>query len=39
MAANLEVSGNGFSAEGEKYPLLEAVTRKQLVETVTDSEY
>jgi hypothetical protein len=27
-----------MSAEGEEYPLLEAVTRKRLVETVKDRE-
>jgi hypothetical protein len=30
---------NGMSAEAEEYPLLEAITRKRLVETVTDREY
>jgi hypothetical protein len=31
-----EPTGNDVSTEAEEFPLLEAVTRKRLVESVTD---
>jgi hypothetical protein len=33
------LAGNGVSAEAEESPLLEAVTEKRLMDTVTDWEH